>query len=347
MLTKVSIIVPVYNCEKFLPACIESIAAQTCPDFECILVDDGSSDGSGAVCDGISRRDPRFRTIHKPNGGVCSARNAGLDAARGEFVLFCDQDDRIHPETIATALAHHERAPEDLVMWLYTRDPGEFSAPLPEGETLFSQKQFGTLYCTFMLPPVWNKLFERNVLEGPAPLRFDTSVHNGHEDLPFVYDYLARLAKLRPGFAVHLLRAPLYYWSDENDMSVSKKDVHYERYFEVELDLFTRFSRDCTALYHCTPQDMAAFYQHALHTLAYGLLFESGVRGRKLLHMPGVAELLDGLKAGRSFSPFYLPFRWHSPALARFLIRAEQEGRRSYERAYWLFYYLLGGNWCR
>ena len=97
MQPKISIIVPVYNCVKFLPACINSIAGQECSSFECILVNDGSSDGSGALCDEISRHDPRFRVIHKSNGGVCSARNAGLDAARGEFVLFCDQDDRIHP----------------------------------------------------------------------------------------------------------------------------------------------------------------------------------------------------------------------------------------------------------
>ena len=343
----VSIIVPVYNCEKFLPACIESIAGQTCADFECILVNDGSSDGSGAVCDGIARRDPRFRPIHKPNGGVCSARNAGLDAARGKFVLFCDQDDRIHPETISTALSHHKSAPEDLIMWPYTRDPAEFRQPLPQGETLFRQQEFGTLYCTFMLPPVWNKLFEREVLESPSPLRFDTSIRNGHEDLPFVYEYLARLARLRPGFTVHFLRAPLYYWSDENDMSVSKKDVHYEQYFEVELPLFMRFDRDCKALYHCPPQDMAAFYQHAVHTLAYGLLFEKGAKGRALLARPEVAQLLDGLKESQTFSPYYLPFRWRSPALARFVIRAEQEERRSYWRAYWLLYYLLGGNWRR
>lgn len=347
MLTKVSIIVPVYNCEKFLPACIDSIAAQTCASFECILVNDGSSDCSGAICDGICARDPRFRVIHKPNGGVCSARNAGLDAARGEFVLFCDQDDRIHPETISRALERHSSAQGDLVMWPYTRSSEEFAAPLPAGETLFTQQEFGSLYCTFMLPPVWNKLFERSVLESPSPLRFDASIRNGHEDLPFVYEYLARLAAQRPGFSVHLLRAPLYYWSDENDGSVSKKDVHYEHYFAVELPLFLRYARDCKNLYHCPPGDMAAFYQHAVHTLAYGLLFESSASGRSFLRRPEVAELLNGLKASRTFSPYYLPFRWHSAALARFVIRAEEQQRRSYWRAYWLFYYLLGGKWNR
>ena len=347
MPTKVSIIVPVYNCEQFLPACIDSIAAQTCPDFECILVDDGSPDQSGAICDRISASDPRFRVIHKPNAGVCSARNAGLDAARGEFVLFCDQDDRIHPETIVRALDRHSRAEEDLVMWPYTRSFAEFSAPPPAGETLFPQQAFGSLYCTFMLAPVWNKLFERRVLESPSPLRFDASIRNGHEDLPFVYEYLARFAALHPGFSVRFLRAPLYYWSDENDRSVSKKDVHYEHYFSVELPLFLRFAHDCKSIYHCPAQDMAAFYQHAVHTLAYGLLFESKADGRRLLGRSGVRELLDGLKESRAFSPYYLPFRWHSAALARFIIRAEEQGRRSYWRAYWLFYYLLGGNWNR
>ena len=77
MAPKVTIVVPVYNGEQFLPACIESICAQTWTDFECVMVNDGSSDGSGAICDEVSRRDSRFRVIHQENGGLSRARNAG------------------------------------------------------------------------------------------------------------------------------------------------------------------------------------------------------------------------------------------------------------------------------
>lgn len=95
---KISIIVPVYNVEKYLRRCLDSIVAQTFTDWECICVDDGSPDGSGKILDEYAAKDKRFVIIHKENGGVSSARNAGLDIARGEYVTFCDSDDWIEKE---------------------------------------------------------------------------------------------------------------------------------------------------------------------------------------------------------------------------------------------------------
>ena len=96
----VSVIVPVYNAEKFLRPCLDSISGQTFQDYEAILVDDGSTDSSPVICDEYAGRDPRFRVIHQKNQGVSHARNAGLEAAAGEYVLFVDSDDAILPETI-------------------------------------------------------------------------------------------------------------------------------------------------------------------------------------------------------------------------------------------------------
>ena len=91
----VSIIVPVYNAEKFLRRCIDSILAQTYTDFELLLIDDGSKDSSGSICDKYAAKDERIRVFHKENGGVSSARNLGLDHAQGEWVTFVDADDYI------------------------------------------------------------------------------------------------------------------------------------------------------------------------------------------------------------------------------------------------------------
>ncbi len=93
-----SIIVPVYNVEKYLDRCVESILAQTFTDFELILVDDGSPDNCGKMCDEYAKKDQRITVIHKRNGGLSDARNAGLDIAKGEFVGFVDSDDWIHPQ---------------------------------------------------------------------------------------------------------------------------------------------------------------------------------------------------------------------------------------------------------
>lgn len=92
---EISIIVPVYNVEKYLKKCVDSILAQTFQNFELILVDDGSWDGCGDICDSYQRQDFRVRVIHKPNGGLSDARNAGIDAAQGRYLGFIDSDDYI------------------------------------------------------------------------------------------------------------------------------------------------------------------------------------------------------------------------------------------------------------
>lgn len=95
MLPEISIIVPVYNVEKYLSRCIESILSQSFSDFELILVDDGSTDRSGEICDEFAKKDPRIRVFHKANGGVSDARNAGLDLVTGKYIGFVDGDDYI------------------------------------------------------------------------------------------------------------------------------------------------------------------------------------------------------------------------------------------------------------
>jgi len=96
-MAEISIIVPVYNVDKYLDNCIESILNQTFKDYEIILVDDGSTDKSGEICDKYEKKDSRIRVIHKANGGLSSARNAGLDVTCGKYVGFVDSDDSIHP----------------------------------------------------------------------------------------------------------------------------------------------------------------------------------------------------------------------------------------------------------
>ena len=104
----ISFIVPVYNMERLLPRALRSLRAQTLTDFEAILINDGSKDGSAALCAQAAAEDARFRFIDQPNGGVAAARNAGLDAARGEYVFFLDPDDWVEPDA-AEVLYHAAR----------------------------------------------------------------------------------------------------------------------------------------------------------------------------------------------------------------------------------------------
>ena len=97
-----SVVIPVYNVKDYLPKCIDSVLAQDFEDYEVILIDDGSTDGeSGAICDRYAAAHPeRIRAIHKPNGGVGEARNVGIEAAQGEYLIFIDSDDYIAPQHV-------------------------------------------------------------------------------------------------------------------------------------------------------------------------------------------------------------------------------------------------------
>ena len=108
----ISIIIPVYNVQAYLDECVCSVVEQSYRDLEIILVDDGSTDNSSGMCDGWAEKDRRIRVVHKPNGGLSSARNAGLDVAKGDYIAFVDSDDFIAPSMYADLLAVCEKNPD-------------------------------------------------------------------------------------------------------------------------------------------------------------------------------------------------------------------------------------------
>ena len=165
----ISIIVPVYKAERFLNECIDSILAQTFPDFELILVDDGSPDTCPALCDAAAAKDKRIRVIHKKNGGQSTARNAGLDAARGEWIAFVDSDDTITPDYCAKLYAAVQQTGAQIAACNY-RQVDESGQPLKEQylhvrAEVLDQKE-ALEHCT-LLPymVVWNKLFHSAIFE--------------------------------------------------------------------------------------------------------------------------------------------------------------------------------------
>lgn len=111
----ISVIVPVYNVAAWLPRCVDSVLTQTYQNLEILLIDDGSTDASGEICDAYAEKDPRIRAIHKKNGGLSSARNAGLDVSNGQYIGFVDSDDWIEPEMYAEMLALMVRNEAQLV----------------------------------------------------------------------------------------------------------------------------------------------------------------------------------------------------------------------------------------
>ena len=115
----VSIIIPVYKVEKFLDECVKSVVAQTYRNLEILLVDDGSPDNCPAMCDAWAARDPRIRVIHKPNGGLSDARNAGIAGATGAYIYFADSDDTVAPTLVEDCLNAMREYDADLVMFQF------------------------------------------------------------------------------------------------------------------------------------------------------------------------------------------------------------------------------------
>lgn len=186
-----SIIVPVYKTEKYLPKCIDSILAQTFVDFELILIDDGSPDHCGEICDEYALKDGRIIVIHQENKGVSAARNAGLDIARGEYIGFVDSDDWIEPEMYEILVTTMVAKSTDVVICGCTQrnGNGDFLLLDFQSEGTYTQEQL--LKAMYSKPnPIggilWNKLFRKSTI---GELRFNENMRNC-EDGMFVVEYL-------------------------------------------------------------------------------------------------------------------------------------------------------------
>lgn len=162
---KTSIVVPVYNVETYLEKCVRSLLSQTEQDFELLLIDDGSTDQSGKLCDTLAETDPRIRVIHQENRGLGGARNTGIEAATGTYLLFIDSDDSLLPHTLQHALAAaEEQQAEIAVFGFFTEDEqgnrlADFPCDLPT--TAFSPKEHKS--CLLTSPCAWNKLYRREL----------------------------------------------------------------------------------------------------------------------------------------------------------------------------------------
>ena len=235
----VSIIVPVYNTEKFLHRCIDSILAQTYTDFELLLIDDGSKDSSGAICDEYAAQDARVKVFHEENGGVSSARNLGLDNARGEWITFVDSDDWISKDYLEEMMTHSD---SDLVIADFTVEgEGQWNERLPfgqwQGKELSGVIEHDVALARFTAP--WCKLLKKSLI---GQTRFYTA-RTTQEDALFMCRYLCAVQKIQ------IITLKGYYYNRETIGSLSKslegnhiQFYDYLRLLEpIILDLQKRF----------------------------------------------------------------------------------------------------------
>ena len=192
MTPKISVIIPVYNTEKYLHRCINSILTQTYTDFELLLIDDGSTDSSGTICDEYAAKDARVRVFHKENGGVSSARNLGLDNAQGEWITFVDSDDYIEENFLKSFDGNLDA---DLVLGnMIEKGPlGNLLRNIPSGYHYPLKKALEGNLTKLAFQSPWGKMFRGSLIK---KLRFDESMVTG-EDHCFILKYVYIAKSLR------------------------------------------------------------------------------------------------------------------------------------------------------
>ena len=245
MSATVSFVVPVYNVERYLSECVESILAQTFRDVEIILVDDGSTDSSGAMCDDYQKRDARVRVVHKPNGGLSDARNAGLDVAQGDFVFFVDSDDRLREDAAELLVDAAERENADFVFFnaLAFRDdaPDVYTSKEYVRKRGYASKSGAALARELMIfdeykPSACVVFFRRKFLENNR-LRFKKAIY--HEDELFSYRAYISAEK------VAFLPEALYYRRVREGSIMTSANL--AKRFRSMLTIFREISGDSVA----------------------------------------------------------------------------------------------------
>lgn len=186
----ISIVVPVYEAEKYINRCIDSILAQIFTDFELILVDDGSTDNSGKICDEYAAKDSRVRVIHKFNGGVSSARNAALDIAAGEYIMFCDSDDYVDKQWCQQMYAVIHHYPDAWINCnIYDDWEGDIKlrVHVSNDAQLYEKSTFFAIDKRSLSGALWNKIYSNGIIRSHF-LRFNENYKIG-EDVNFNVHY--------------------------------------------------------------------------------------------------------------------------------------------------------------
>lgn len=243
MIMGVSIIVPIYNAQKYLRKCLNSILNQSYPHFELILVDDGSEDLSGKICDEFVQMDNRIKVIHKKNEGLICARITGIHAASYEWIAFVDADDWVETTFLTCLAGLMDKEEADFVAMGCIAETtygmnyisNKIKTGIYEGENIkneFIPKMFyyAGIFQFGLLPYMWNKLFRKKLLES-CYTAIDTKIYDG-EDVAVVYPYLLRVNK------IVVTNDYLYHYRIHNaSMTYKKGEGFYENISRLYLYL--------------------------------------------------------------------------------------------------------------
>lgn len=232
----ISIIIPVYNAEKYIGRCIESVLQQTYDELEILLIDDGSKDQSAKICDDYGKKDKRIKVVHKPNGGVSSARNEGIKVAKGTYVSFVDSDDWLEPNAIELLYYNLRSTNADIVSAAYTIVAKHESSPKSNCVRVYENNEIVLNVIDIIKSAhgsVWGKLFKRDTIMA-LELFFRTDIPMGEDSL-FVVSYLQGCKK------ISFIKDSVYNYNRIVTYSATKK--YYEKYGEYNKSIFEQLCK--------------------------------------------------------------------------------------------------------
>lgn len=210
----ISIIVPVYNAESTLDKCVDSIINQTFTNWELLLINDGSKDYSGKICDEYAAKDPRIKVFHKKNGGVSSARNIGLDNAQGEWIAFCDSDDWISFDFLDVFISYDLSLCDFYISGVQLIGSDFQILPPDICLDLDNVALLDDILNKIYFTAPWGKLYKKQIIEDGG-IRFNEKLKIG-EDTDFILNYLLYIDKIR------LISRPLYHFFNDESCKISK-----------------------------------------------------------------------------------------------------------------------------
>lgn len=306
---EVSIIVPVYNAEKTIGRCIESILNQEYTDFELILCNDGSRDKSGQICDEYAEKDSRIHVIHKENSGVSDTRNVGIRSASGTYIQFLDADDWITVDATKLLVRTMKEKESDLVISDFYRVVGEHISRKGDIDTeeVMSTEKFAKFMmenpADFYYGVLWNKLYKRELIES-YEIYMD-------EQLSWCEDFLFNLEYLLHCKTVAALQVPIYYYV-KTEGSLATQGMNIAKTVKMKITVFEYYNEFYKHIYEEKDYDKSRLgvYRFLVDAATDGIVIPNALAGTKRLGEERAGAYIEEDHFGDLFTDYYRVRKW-------------------------------------
>ena len=316
----ISIIIPVYNADRFLEECLDSVCGQTCRDLEILLVDDGSTDNSPAICDSFARKDPRVRVFHNENSGASQARNFGIEKAKGEYVMFFDSDDYAEPDLCEKLLFAIESEGTDYAFCGYKNvaSAGITDRLLFDGARTFRGREYrdevvaATLGLTGKklknpekldkLTPIWARIYKRKIIVD-NDIKYVDLKKIPSECLMFNFEYCLRAE------SASYVHEPLYYYRRNTGVSLTK---HYREGLWERWRYWIDYAGNIVSS-EGDPEDLRLAFNSRLCSAVIPLGGNAMKKSKKTERIAEMRQFLEYSALNEAFEQFdysYCPFYW-------------------------------------